>query len=109
MELSNNLRIAEYPIYDSPFSSMGVIDVTMYVGIRNTDYTCPGGENMSKKLYRSRTKRMVSGVCGGLAEYFDIDETIIRLGVAFVICITAVVPGVLFYLAAAIIIPESPV
>ncbi|HHT85490.1 MAG: PspC domain-containing protein [Bacillota bacterium] len=63
---------------------------------------------MSKKLYRSRTKRMVLGVCGGLAEYLDVDETLVRLGVAFVTCITRIVPGVLFYLAAAIIIPESP-
>jgi phage shock protein C len=51
---------------------------------------------------------MVLGVCGGLAEYLDVDETLIRLGVAFVTCITAIVPGVLFYLAAAIIIPENP-
>jgi len=48
------------------------------------------------------------GVCGGLAEYLDVDETLVRLGVAFVTCITRIVPGVLFYLAAAIIIPESP-
>jgi len=63
---------------------------------------------LSKKLYRSKTKRMISGVCGGLGEYFDIDETIVRLGVAFITCVTAVIPGVLFYLAASIIIPEIP-
>ena len=38
---------------------------------------------MSKKLYRSKTKRIALGVCGGLAEYFNVDETLIRLGVAF--------------------------
>lgn len=63
---------------------------------------------MYKKLYRSRTKRMVLGVCGGLADYLGVDETLIRLAVAFLTCITAILPGVLFYLAAAIIIPESP-
>ena len=31
-----------------------------------------------RKLYRSRTHRMVAGVCGGLAEYFNIDATVIR-------------------------------
>ncbi|HHY17793.1 MAG TPA: PspC domain-containing protein [Firmicutes bacterium] len=63
---------------------------------------------MSKKLYRSKSKRMVSGVCGGLGEYFNIDETVVRLGVAFLTCVTAVIPGIMFYLAAAIIIPEDP-
>ncbi|MFD1361656.1 PspC domain-containing protein [Lentibacillus salinarum] len=41
---------------------------------------------MRKRLYRSNSERMISGVCGGLAEYFDIDPTIIRLlfaGLAF--------------------------
>ncbi|MGI6628814.1 MAG: PspC domain-containing protein [Bacillota bacterium] len=63
---------------------------------------------MSKKLYRSKSKRMVSGVCGGLGEYFNIDETVVRLGVAFLTFVTAVIPGIMFYLAAAIIIPEDP-
>jgi phage shock protein C len=34
---------------------------------------------MAKKLYRSRNDRMIAGVCGGLAEYFDIDSTLVRL------------------------------
>ncbi|QKY71678.1 PspC domain-containing protein [Lentibacillus sp. CBA3610] len=34
---------------------------------------------MRKRLYRSNSERMVSGVCGGLAEYFNIDPTIVRL------------------------------
>ena len=32
-----------------------------------------------RKLYRSRTQRMVAGVCGGLAEYFNVDTTVIRV------------------------------
>ncbi len=35
---------------------------------------------MKKKLYRSETDRMIGGVCGGFAKYFDIDPTILRLG-----------------------------
>ena len=64
---------------------------------------------MDKKLYRSRTKRMVSGVCGGIAEYFNIDETIVRLGVALMTAVTGGIPGLIFYFVAAMIMPESPV
>jgi phage shock protein C len=64
---------------------------------------------MDKKLYRSRTKRMISGVCGGIAEYLNIDETIVRLGVALVAAVTGGVPGIIFYFLAAVIMPESPV
>ncbi|MGE5580711.1 MAG: PspC domain-containing protein [Bacillota bacterium] len=64
---------------------------------------------MDKRLYRSRTKRMISGVCGGIAEYFNVDETIVRLGVALVAAVTGGVPGIVFYFIAAVIMPESPV
>jgi phage shock protein PspC (stress-responsive transcriptional regulator) len=56
-----------------------------------------------KKLYRSRTNKWLLGVCGGLGEYFGIDATIIRI-IAIVSGI-----GIIAYLIAAIIIPESPV
>lgn len=64
---------------------------------------------MDKKLYRSRTKRMLAGVCGGIAEYFNIDETIVRLGVALVTAMTGIIPGVVFYFIAAVVMPESHV
>ncbi|HZX47134.1 MAG TPA: PspC domain-containing protein [Clostridia bacterium] len=35
---------------------------------------------MDKKLYRSQTDKMIAGVCGGIAEYFGIDSTLVRLG-----------------------------
>lgn len=63
---------------------------------------------MDKRLYRSRTKKMVAGVCGGIAEYFNIDETIVRLGVALVTAVTGFIPGIVFYFIAAVIMPESP-
>jgi phage shock protein C len=63
---------------------------------------------MNKKLYRSRTKKMIAGVCGGIAEYFDIDETIVRLGVAFLTVMTAIFPGIFLYFMAAVIMPENP-
>lgn len=64
---------------------------------------------MEKRLYRSRTKRMVAGVCGGLAEYFNIDETIVRLGVALMTAVTGIFPGLVFYFIAAMVMPENPV
>jgi phage shock protein PspC (stress-responsive transcriptional regulator) len=64
---------------------------------------------MEKRLYRSRTRKMVAGVCGGIAEYFNIDETIVRLGVALVTAITGIVPGLVFYFIAAVVMPENPV
>ncbi len=60
-----------------------------------------------KKLYRSNTNRMICGVCGGLAEYFSIDPTIVRL-VWAIVTLFGVVPGVVGYIVAAVIIPQSP-
>ncbi|PKM53820.1 Uncharacterized membrane protein YvlC [Petrocella atlantisensis] len=59
---------------------------------------------MEKKLYRSRTDRMLFGVCGGLAEYFNVDPTLVRL-VMVLFWMTG--GGFLAYLIAAIIIPEA--
>ena len=58
---------------------------------------------MEKRLYRSRTDRMLWGVCGGLAKYFDIDPTIMRL--IFVISIFLGGSGILAYIILAIVVP----
>ena len=63
---------------------------------------------MKKKLYRSRTNRMVSGICGGIAEYFNIDETLVRLAAALIMLASGVIPFVIVYFITAIIIPEAP-
>ncbi len=60
---------------------------------------------LNKKLYKKRNDQLVSGVCSGLAEYFNIDVTILRLLVAGVTIFTAFFAGILFYIVAAIIIP----
>lgn len=57
-----------------------------------------------KKLYKSRTNRMLCGVCGGLGEYLNIDPTLIRLIVA-VLGFTGT--GIFAYIVAAIIIPDE--
>lgn len=60
-----------------------------------------------KKLYRSRTDKMLGGVCGGLAAHFHIDSTIVRLIWTLIVIFTGLVPGVLVYLLALIIVPEE--
>lgn len=59
-----------------------------------------------RKLYKSRIDRKLCGVCGGIAEYFNIDSTIVRLiWAALVLCVGT---GVLAYIIAALVIPDSP-
>jgi phage shock protein PspC (stress-responsive transcriptional regulator) len=60
--------------------------------------------DMEKKLYRSRTDRMLFGVCGGLADYFNVDPTLVRL-VMVLFWMTG--GGFLAYLIAAIVMPEA--
>lgn len=59
----------------------------------------------TKKLYRSKRNRMVCGVCGGVAEYFNIDPSLIRLGLVLIACTGT---GIFAYFIAAVIIPEEP-
>ena len=61
----------------------------------------------SKKLYRSRIDRMIAGVCGGLAKYFDIDPTIVR--VLFVVTIFIGGGGILAYIILWIVVPEEQI
>lgn len=61
-----------------------------------------------KKLYRSQSDRKLAGVCGGLAMFFNIDATLIRLIWALVSLFSAGVPGLLVYIICAIVIPEEP-
>jgi len=61
---------------------------------------------MEKKLYRSKTDKKLVGVCGGVAKYFGIDPTVIRLIWALaVVCAGA---GILAYIVCAFVIPEEP-
>ena len=62
----------------------------------------------NKKLFRSTTNRMFSGVCGGIAEYFNIDPTVIRVAYVALSLFTAVLPGIIFYIIASVLIPADP-
>lgn len=61
---------------------------------------------MHKKLYRSRKDSKLFGVCGGIAEYFDTDPTIIRL-LAIILLFVSFGWAILIYLAAAFIMPQD--
>jgi phage shock protein C len=59
-----------------------------------------------RKLYRSKTDRKLAGVCGGLAQYFNLDATLIR--VLFVLLAVLGGSGLVLYLAMWIIVPKEP-
>ena len=55
-------------------------------------------------LYRSRTNRMILGVCGGIAEYYDMNPTLVRV-IMFLLTLTVI--GLLGYFVIALIIPQE--
>ena len=59
-----------------------------------------------KKLYKSNTDKKIAGVCGGIAEYFNIDATLVRLG--WVVFSLLGGSGLLAYIIASIVIPVDP-
>ena len=61
---------------------------------------------MEKRLYKSNKNKMIDGVCAGIAEYFNIDPTLVRLGA--VVLTWAGGSGVLAYIICAIIVPRDP-
>ncbi len=61
---------------------------------------------MDRRIYRSRKNRMIAGVCGGIAEYLNIDPAIVRLIMALLVLANGL--GLILYILAVIIIPEKP-
>ena len=61
---------------------------------------------MEKKLYRSGKDKKIAGVCGGIAKYFKIDSSVIRL--VWALAILCAGTGLLAYIVCAFIIPEEP-
>jgi len=62
---------------------------------------------MEKKLYKSNTDKKVCGVCGGVAEYLNIDSTVVRLVLVLLSVFGG--SGLLAYIVAALIMPEKPI
>lgn len=61
---------------------------------------------MERRLYRSKKNRMIAGVCGGIAEYLNIDPAIVRLIMALLVLANGL--GIILYILALIIIPQNP-
>ena len=59
-----------------------------------------------RRIHRSNTEKMLFGVCGGLADYFDVDPTVVR--VLFAVAALLNGAGIILYLALAIIMPKPP-
>lgn len=60
---------------------------------------------MKKRLYKSSQDKKICGVCGGIADYFNVDPTLVRLG--WVILTVFVGSGIFAYIIAALIMPEE--
>lgn len=60
---------------------------------------------MKKKLYKIEDGKKVDGVCGGIAEYFDIDPTVVRLGWMILVCCYGT--GIFAYILAMLIMPKK--
>ncbi|HUI10023.1 MAG TPA: PspC domain-containing protein [Bacteroidota bacterium] len=61
-----------------------------------------------KRLYLSDTDKKFAGVCGGIAEYLEVDPTVARLLVVVLDLLTGIVPGLFVYLVAWMIMPRKP-
>lgn len=62
----------------------------------------------TKKLYKSKDNKVISGVLGGLGEYFDVDPVLFRVGYIFLTVFSALFPGIITYILMALIVPEKP-
>jgi phage shock protein C len=77
-----------------------------------TESTAPGPSAppqgaAARRLYRSRTNRVLAGVCGGIAEHYGSDPTAVRLAALVIGLFTGIVPMVVLYIVAAIVVPEA--
>ena len=61
----------------------------------------------TRPLHRSTENRMIAGVLGGLAEYFDLDPTLVRAGYVVASIISVAFPGILVYIVLWMVIPEG--
>lgn len=60
---------------------------------------------MDKKLHRSSANKMIAGVCAGLAEYFNLDPTLVRVGYVLLSAVSAAFPGIMVYIILMLIMP----
>ena len=58
-----------------------------------------------KRLTRSRRHKMIAGVCGGLAEYFELDPTVVRVAYVLISIVSVAFPGILAYIVLMFVMP----
>lgn len=63
--------------------------------------------DLTRRLSRSRNNRIVAGVCAGLADYFDLDPTLVRAGYVVLSILSAAFPGLFIYLVLWLVMPEA--
>jgi len=61
-----------------------------------------------KKLYKSERDQIITGVIGGIGEYFSIDPTVLRVAFVVLVLVTGIFPGIIAYIIAYFITPEKP-
>lgn len=61
-----------------------------------------------QQLYLSPDDKRITGLCGGIAEYFDTDASLVRLGWIVFTILTGIVPGMVAYIIASIVVPKKP-
>jgi phage shock protein C len=66
------------------------------------------GEQKARRLTRSSRHKMIAGVCGGIAEYFDLDPTVVRVAYVLVSIVSVAFPGILAYVILMFVMPPPP-
>lgn len=66
------------------------------------------GQTTPKRLTRSNREKMIAGVCGGLAEYLDMDPTVVRVLYVLVSILSAAFPGIIAYIVLMFLMPPPP-
>ena len=66
------------------------------------------GTESKRRLTRSRQHKMIAGVCGGIAEYFELDPTVVRVAYVLVSIVSVAFPGILAYIVLMFVMPPAP-
>lgn len=119
--VSPHHQISQIPLFYCHSSQQGAISYqTLVVCTKNLEivffmrtfasekksFTLITFTTMNKRLTKSSDK-MIAGVCGGIAEYFDVDPTLVRAGYALLSVFSAGFPGLLLYIILCIVMPNS--
>lgn len=87
---------------------LALVGLGVLLIVRRDAIRSPGSLE-GRRLYRSRTDRMVGGVLGGLAVYLGMESTLLRIIVVLLAIVSGFGPGIIAYIVALVIVPEEPV